>query len=153
MTQSILNSTKKVLGLAEDYTAFDMDVIMHINTVFLSLNQLGVGPSAGFMIMDDTETWDTYLGEDLNLNAVKTYMFLKVKMVFDPPQTSYLITAMEKQIEQLEFRLMVNQDGTSSAQDEQEFIWIINSADGFPEEAEDGDLGIDENGIVWRNEE
>src|SRR5882757_9485422 len=98
MTQSILTSTKKVLGLAEDYTAFDVDVTMHVNSVFGTLHQLGVGPAQPFMIVDKTETWEEFLGDNEAINAVKTYMYLKVRLVFDPPPTSFGIAAMKEQI-------------------------------------------------------
>lgn len=109
---SILNSVKKVLGLAEDYTVFDEDVIMHINTAFSTLTQLGVGPPEGFMIEDATAEWDAFIVDDIQYNSVKSYVFLKVAMLFDPPQTSYLIAAKEKQIEELEWRLNVHREET-----------------------------------------
>ena len=114
MEQSILNSTKKILGIAEDYTVFDLDIITHINTAFSTLAQLGVGPSAGFMIDDAAEEWDEFFGEipDFQYNSVKSYVFLKVRQLFDPPQTSYLITATEKQIEELEWRLNTHREET-----------------------------------------
>jgi hypothetical protein len=110
MIMSILNSVKKVLGLAEDYTVFDEDVIMHINTAFSTLTQLGVGPPEGFMIVDATAEWDEFIVDDIQYNSVKSYVFLKVQMLFDPPQTSYLITAKEKQIQELEWRLNVHRE-------------------------------------------
>lgn len=109
---SILNSVKKVLGLAEDYTVFDEDVIMHINTAFSTLTQLGVGPPEGFMIEDATAEWNEFIVDDIQYNSVKSYVFLKVSMLFDPPQTSYLITAKEKQIQELEWRLNVHREET-----------------------------------------
>jgi len=115
MEPSILISTKKVLGIAEDYTVFDEDIIMHINTAFSTLTQLGVGPSAGFMIEDESAEWDEFLPAEpggLQYNAVKSYVFLKVSMLFDPPQTSYLIAAKEKQIQELEWRLNVHREET-----------------------------------------
>jgi len=113
MESSILNSTKKNLGLGEDYTAFDSDIVMHINSVFSTLNQLGIGPDTGFMIEDATEEWDEFLGEDMNLNLVKTYVYLRVRMLFDPPTTSYLLGAYEKQIEQMEWRINIYREGLS----------------------------------------
>ena len=110
MEQSILTSTKKVLGIAADYTAFDQDIITHINTAFSTLTQLGVGPAEGFMIDDDAPVWTDFIGNDLQYNAVKSYVFLRVRMLFDPPQTSYLITAMERQIQELEWRLNVRRE-------------------------------------------
>ena len=110
MEQSILISTKKILGLPAEYTAFDLDVITHINSTFAILQQLGVGPDAGFMIEDDTATWDTYLGGDLRLNNVRTYVFLKTRLIFDPPQTAHAINAVQEQIKELEFRINVQRE-------------------------------------------
>lgn len=107
MSESILNSVKKVLGLEPDYTPFDLDVLMHINTAFSTLHQLGIGPSDGFMIEDDTTTWDAFLGGVLPLNSVKTLIFMKVRMIFDPPGTAALVSAYERQIQELEWRLSV----------------------------------------------
>jgi hypothetical protein len=113
MEQSILTSTKKILGIAEDYTVFDLDIITHINSAFSTLTQLGVGPTNGFMIEDASEVWSDFIDElDYQYNAVKSYVFLKVRQLFDPPQTSYLISAMEKQIEELEWRLNVHREET-----------------------------------------
>ena len=105
MEQSILKTTKKILGIAEDYTVFDLDIITHINAAFSTLTQLGVGPSTGFMIEDDEAVWDDFIGDDPQYNAVKSYVFLRVRQIFDPPATSYLIAAFDRQIEQLEWRL------------------------------------------------
>lgn len=102
---SILGTIKKVLGHPEPDDAFDVDIILHINSVFSTLNQLGVGPDDGFMIEDDTATWDAFLGTDKRKNHVKSYMYLRLRMLFDPPQTSYMQTAMEKQIAELEWRI------------------------------------------------
>lgn len=110
--QSILTSTKKILGIAEDYTVFDLDIITHINTAFSTLTQLGVGPSVGFMIEDSEPVWADFTADDLQFNNVKSYVFLKVKMLFDPPTTSYLISASEKQIEELEWRMNSHREET-----------------------------------------
>jgi len=110
MEHSILTSTKKILGIAEDYTVFDLDIITHINTAFSTLTQLGVGPSEGFMIEDAEAVWPEFIVVDFQYNSVKSYVFLKVKQLFDPPQTSYLITATEKQIQELEWRLNVHRE-------------------------------------------
>lgn len=114
MEQSILTSTKKILGIAEDYTVFDLDIITHINTAFSTLTQLGVGPVAGFMIDDASEEWDDFFVDDTDyqLNAVKSYVFLRVRQLFDPPSTSYLISATEKQISELEWRLNTHREET-----------------------------------------
>lgn len=102
---SILNSTKKVLNIDEDYKAFDPDILMHINSVFSTLNQLGIGPINGFMIEDETTEWSAFFGTDPRLNSIKTYVYLRVRMLFDPPQASYLITALQEQAKELEWRL------------------------------------------------
>ena len=114
MEQSILISTKKILGIAKDYDVFDLDVITHINTAFSILAQLGVGPANGFMIEDDEAVWDDFIAPpDPQYNSVKSYVYLKTRQLFDPPQTSYLITAVEKQILELEWRLNVRREETS----------------------------------------
>lgn len=107
MEESILKSTKKILGLADDYTPFDLDVITHINAAFSILNQLGVGPEEGFSITDDSTTWNEYVVPANQLHLVKTYVFLKVRILFDPPGTSFLISAMTDQIKEYEWRLNV----------------------------------------------
>lgn len=112
MADSILTNTKKILGIDASYTAFDLDIITHINSVFLALNQLGIGPAAGFAIQDTTATWSDFLGTDLRLNAVKTYVYLRVRILFDPPTTSFLLDAYQKQIAELEWRLNVNWEAT-----------------------------------------
>jgi hypothetical protein len=109
---SILDSTKKSLNLAADYTAFDEDIIMHINSVFSTLNQLGVGPVEGFMIEDKDATWDAFLGSDPRLNHVKTYVYLRVRLLFDPPGTGFTTEAMKEQIKELEWRLNVQREDT-----------------------------------------
>lgn len=112
MTTSVLNSTKKTLGLSNDYDVFDDQIIMHINSVFSTLHQLGLGPEDGFEIDSDSANWEDFIGTVKNINSVKTYMYLKVRMLFDPPATSFHIQAMDKQIEELEFRLNVAGDKT-----------------------------------------
>lgn len=110
MEESILTSIKKMLGMSEDYTHFDTDVIIHINTAFMTLNQLGVGPSTGFRIEDKSTTWDEYIKKDDDLEAVKTYIHLKVKLVFDPPTSSSVIDIMKQSITELEWRLNIQTD-------------------------------------------
>lgn len=115
LEDSILTSTKKILGLAAEYTAFDHDIIVHINSVFSDLHQLGIGPADGFMIGDDlSEVWADYVTDDVPpmlLNSVRTYVYLRVKAIFDPPTTGYLVEATQKQIEKLEWRLNVAREG------------------------------------------
>lgn len=114
MSDSILTSTKKVLGIDESYTAFDVDVIMHINSAFSTLHQLGVGPPNGFAIETAEAKWDAFLGEgeDPRLNTVKSYVYLRVRLLFDPPGTSYLINAINQQIEEMVWRLNVSREET-----------------------------------------
>lgn len=111
VSDSILDSTKKALGLDAAYDVFDLEIIMFINGVLSTLNQLGSGPTNGFSIADDTATWDDFLGEDPKLNNIKTYVFLRVKLLFDPPSTSYAIEALDKQRLELEWRINVQREG------------------------------------------
>jgi hypothetical protein len=111
MADSILESTKKALGLVPEYKVFDSDIVMHINTALGTLCQLGVGPSEGFMIEDDSATWDTFLGTDLRLNQAKSYVYLRARLLFDPPGTSFVLDAMKQQIQELEWRLNVQAEG------------------------------------------
>lgn len=104
---SILTSVKKLLGIAEEYTQFDEDIIMHINTVFLNLTQLGVGPEEGFSIEDDSAIWDDFIEDNIQLQAVKSYMYLKVKLLFDPPLSTSVVESMNRMIAELEWRLNV----------------------------------------------
>ena len=110
METSILTSIKKMLGVAEDYTEFDEDIITHINSVFLNLTQLGVGPEEGFMIEDDTAVWEDFINDSIQLQAVKTYMYLKVKLLFDPPLSSSVTESFTRMIAELEWRLNVAVD-------------------------------------------
>jgi hypothetical protein len=111
MSDSILTSVKKILSIPEDYDVFDQDIILHINSVFSTLTQLGIGPVEGFMIADATAEWDSFIGADLELNAVKTYVCLRVRLLFDPPSSSYAIEAMKEQVKELEWRLNVTREG------------------------------------------
>lgn len=108
--ESILSSIKKLLGIAEEYTQFDNDIIMHINSVFMILAQLGVGPSKAFFIEDDSASWSDFLPDLTNVQAVKTYMYLKVRLMFDPPMSSAVMDAVNRQIAELEWRLNVAVD-------------------------------------------
>lgn len=135
MENSILTSTKKILGMESGYTAFDLDVITHINTAFSTLNQLGIGPADGYMIEDATPTWDAFFGTNKKYNSIRTYVHLFVKLIFDPPQTSYLITAMEKQKDELTWRLSTVREETD---------WVDPDPDDLPS---DEDFVIDGGGV------
>lgn len=113
MTSSVLTSVKKTLNIAEDDTAFDPELVLHINSIFSVLNDLGVGPVEGYEIVDKEDTWESFLGVDPRLNKVKTYMYLRVRLLFDPPTTSYLIEATEKQVQELEWRINVQREATA----------------------------------------
>ena len=106
--ESILQSIKKLLGITPDYTAFDADIIMHINSVFMILKQLGLGPVQGFSITDDTSVWTDYIPSDnVNFEAIKSYIYLKVKLLFDPPLSSAVMECMKQMINELEWRLNI----------------------------------------------
>lgn len=103
--ESILLSVKKLLGFEADYNAFDSDIILNINMVFNILNQLGIGPEEGFSISDESSTWDQFIGDTRKLEMVKTYVYMKVKQVFDPGNSSALNTAIDSRVNELEWRL------------------------------------------------
>lgn len=109
-TDSILDSTKKALGLGPEYDVFDPDIIMHINSVFVTLQQLGIGPDEGFAIEDADATWNTFLETRQLLNPARQYVFFKVRIAFDPPPTSFHMASLEKQIQELEWRMSVTRD-------------------------------------------
>ena len=112
MNDSILTSIKKLLGITEEYEHFDQDIIIHINSVFMILNQLGVGPSNGFSITDKTAVWSDFISEGTNLESVKSYIYLKVRLLFDPPTTSAVMESMNRMISELEFRLNVSAESS-----------------------------------------
>lgn len=109
MEDSILKSVKKILGVPEDYDAFDMDIIIHINSVLSLLGQLGVGPEEGYYIEDESTTWDEFFVEK-DLNLIRSYVYLRVRMLFDPPTTSFLLDAMTKQIQEFEWRISTQRE-------------------------------------------
>lgn len=114
--ESILISIKKLLGIEEECEHFDPDLIMHINTVFMILNQLGVGPSEGFSIQDAESVWTDFIPTGSNLGAVKSYIHLKVKLMFDPPSSSAVIEAINRTIAELEWRLNVAAEGMNKTE-------------------------------------
>lgn len=111
--ESILQSVKKTLGIPAGYEHFDQDIIISINTVMSILHQLGVGPEEGFFIENDSTTWGELFGEDPDANKlmyVKSYVCLRVRLLFDPPSSSGAIDAMERQMRELEWRITVTND-------------------------------------------
>lgn len=116
---SILTSIKKLLGIAEEYTQFDTDLIIHINSVFMILTQLGVGPEKGFTISDKSKTWSDFISvEDNRFESVKTYVYQKVKLMFDPPTSSIVADAANRIISELEWRLNVSYETPPSVKQE-----------------------------------
>ena len=107
MMDSILTSIKKLLGVGEEYTHFDADIIMHINSVIFVLTQIGIGPVDGFSITSKDQTWDDFLQGRINIESVKSYVYLKVRLLFDPPNNSFLVEAIERQISEYEWRLNI----------------------------------------------
>lgn len=104
--ESILTSIKKLIGITDEYEHFDADIIMHINSVFMILTQIGVGPSTGFRIKDDVAVWSDFIPEDdLRFECVKSYMHMKVKLLFDPPTSSAVIESMNRMVSEFEWRL------------------------------------------------
>lgn len=111
--ESILTSVKKVLGIPEYYEHFDQDILLHLNSVMSILHQLGVGPENGFVVEDDSTTWSDLFDGDIDTNKmmyVKSYVCLRVRLLFDPPSSSGAIDAMERQMRELEWRITVTRD-------------------------------------------
>ena len=106
--ESILTSIKKLLNIAEDYEHFDTDIIIHINSTFSALTQIGVGPTNGFTIKDKTAVWSDFIPENhKEFESVKTYIYLKVRLIFDPPASSSVMEAINRTISEIEWRLNV----------------------------------------------
>ena len=116
---SILTSIKKLLGIAEDYEHFDQDLIMHINSVLSILTQLGVGPSEGFSIEDENATWNDFIPEDKRLSSIRSYVYMKVKLLFDPPLSSSVMESMNRMINEFEWRLNVAVEPTQLNKEEE----------------------------------
>ena len=115
MNGSILETTKKLLGLTKDYTAFDTDIIVHINTVFSNLTQMGVGPDDGFTITGYEQEWDDFVtSNSKKTQQIQTYVYLKVKMMFDPSANSNITEAINKTLAELEYRLFIEEDLSKS---------------------------------------
>ena len=116
---SILTSIKKLLGIAEDYEHFDQDLIIHINSVLSVLTQLDVGPSEGFSIEDENATWNDFIPEDKRLSSIRSYVYMKVKLLFDPPLSSSVMESMNRMISEFEWRLNVAAEPTQSNEEEE----------------------------------
>jgi len=110
MEDDILRSTKKILGISSDYTAFDQDIIVHINSAIGTLSQLGIGPAEGFSISGEGTSWSEFTNDDAILNMCQSYIYLRVKLLFDPPSTSFALDAMKQQIEEFEQRISYHRE-------------------------------------------
>lgn len=116
--ESILTSIKKLLGIAEEYEHFDSDIMIHINSAFSILNQLGVGPEEGFAIKDKTAAWSDFIQDEQNIESVRSYVYLKVKLLFDPPLSSAVMESINRSINELEWRLNAAVDTKNIEQEE-----------------------------------
>lgn len=154
---SILDTVKKAVGVDPENDQFDVDILMHINSVFATLNQLGVGPIDGFEIEDNSTLWVDYLGGNKLINSVKSMMVLQVQLYFDTAtMTSFNMTAKQAQIDQIQWRLnvvvdtpIILADGTNG--NSAAFMWTLEADNVWPQDAEEGDLGIyPGTGLVWR---
>ena len=105
--ESILTSIKKLLGIAEECSDFDPDIILHINSVLMILTQLGIGPKNGFSIRDDQALWSDFIPDDTRLDAIRSFVYLKVRILFDPPQSSVLLDAIKQNLSEMEWRLTI----------------------------------------------
>lgn len=103
--ESILTSIKLLLGITEDYEHFDNQIVAHINSVLMILTQLGVGPPDGFIVKDKSDTWNEFIPDGKNLELVKSYIHLKVKLLFDPPSSSVVMESTNRMINEFEWRL------------------------------------------------
>lgn len=132
MEQSILKSTKKILNIGEDDTSFDLDVMTHINTAFSHLQQLGIGPDAGFQIEDATTEWAELLGEASTLpviNSVKAYIHLKVRLVFDPPTLPHVLNALKEALTEAEWRLNVMREESDWVDPDPADLLVVDGGD------------------------
>ena len=107
---SILTTIKKMLGITEEYTQFDTDITIHINSIISTLTQIGVGPSTGFIVVNETNKWSDWLSTATDLESVKTYIYLRVRLLFDPPTNSAVTKSYEQTIKELEWRLLTLTD-------------------------------------------
>lgn len=112
--ESILDSIKKLLGISAECTSFDTDIILHINSVLAVLNQLGAGPEEGFFIFDSSAKWSDVIDDNSRLNLVKSYVYGKVKLLFDPPASSSVLGALERTVSELEWRISILECSTTN---------------------------------------
>lgn len=152
---SILQDIKQMVGQEWDDDTYDLDIKIHINTVFSVLHQIGASPLEGITISDETATWPMFLGNRTGIEMVKSYMYMYVRLMFDPPQFGPALTSMQANIDRFEFRLSITEikfnpyaySGLDLGN-----VWIIDDLGDFPPEAPIGALGFDpDSGKLWRN--
>lgn len=130
MEQSILKSTKKVLQIGPDDQSFDLDILTHINSAFSNLNDLGIGPEAGFVVDDEYVEWESYLADDpVKLSKVKTYVYLRTRLLFDPPATTFHLNAVQEQLKEVEWRLNVNRENTEWVDPNSPPVLVVDGGD------------------------
>lgn len=110
MQNSILLTIKQMLGIPSEYSVFDEELIVYINTVIAALRQLGVGPENGFAITGENDSWEDYIGDTSMYENVKSYIYLKVRMMFDPPSSSFVLEAFKNQAAEIEWRIYIQAD-------------------------------------------
>jgi len=116
MDESILITIKKMLGLSADYDAFDLDIMVYVNSALMVANQLGIGPPNGFRITGPNELWSDFIDDSINLESVKEMIAKHVQLSFDPPSNSFVATSMENRIKELEWRLNVQAEANQNEQ-------------------------------------
>jgi len=136
LEQSILKSTKKILGVSDDDPSFDQDIITHINTAFSIIHDLGVGPVSGFVIEGEDEVWEEFFPNETDpevlkvwLSKVKAVVYLRVRMLFDPPTVAYMLTAHQEQLREAEWRLNVNREDIEWIDPAPEDVLIVDGGD------------------------
>lgn len=159
MEDSILLSTKKLLGIGPDYDAFDLDIIMYINSAFSVLQSAGATPPSGIVITGPDEKWSDYLTDPAATNMMTNYVFIKTRLVFDPPATSFVIDSQNKIAEEILWRLNCLElvfdptayDSILHPDQETEYVWLLNEGEDFPSTALVGDLGYEQTTAdIWR---
>lgn len=115
--ESILETIKKMLGMEAEYTHFDTDVKVNINTALMTLTQLGVGPTKGFYITSEADKWEDIITGEFDLEGIKSYIYLRVRLLFDPPTSAFVLNSMENQIKELEWRIRVNSEEASDIEE------------------------------------
>lgn len=153
---SILNSIKKLLGIDPEYDVYDDEITIHINSVFSILHQIGASPTEGFMLVTGDEVWSQFLQNAQHVQMVKTYVYLRVRLIFDPPATAFALTAFEKQASELEWRLSImelefNPDAYGPSGIET-IAYVLPVIEPMPEDAPSGAIAIDPvTGAVWQD--